>query len=995
MKRRLTALAAAAGLAGIIVGLPLLLIATHNVAAPRLGWSLDGLWRTLLAPDEGTLLATLIKLVGWISWAILTAMVAVEIGSRARHVPVPALRGLAWPQLLARGLVSAVLAGFIATSTPTPATGPLTAHPSDPPPAHTLSAPMQAPSQRAPRAGESYTVKRGDTLSEIALEELGNGHAYPRIFRASRATIQPDGRKLQDPDLILPGWKLTIPADKVKTAKPPDHRSEPHDKTNIGEHDPTAPPASATPGPTPAPATGSSPVRSSAPTAQATTTESADPVSHPGDRSNDVTPAWEVAGLAGAGSLLAGAALLLLQRRRRAQFRARRPGRTIAVPAAGLAPVEKTLIHRGGPTAEIVIAIDEGLRRLASAITTSGQPVPRLVGIDVTLDALTARFADSVSLPSPWRSEADPTTWSANRLELATTGPLGEASPPPWPQLATVGMDEEGRWRLINLETLGVVSITGDPEYVADLARYLAAELAVVPWARDLRVDCVGTCAELALMNPARLRYHEAHTVVRQTIAAAKETADRLNSTTTPAIETARVQHEGDRLWDSRVLITSPSVDELPVLTKLILGQAGRTGTSVLLVRGDEVDLPTGFELQVTNAGRVKIPHLGLDLEVTGLTPAEAKGCAAVLAAGDTLDDAPTPIPDQTTHEWERLCDESGQLRDDFTVPRNEESAGETTSLLPGEDERWVASTANTPEDLAAIAPLIPVEVRANAEAADPNLDADLAAWAAERCDRPRLSVLGPTRVRVGPSGEPSVVAKRTPYYSEILTYLATARRATTDEVATAMGLSGDRVRKDMSVLRAWLGTNPRTGAHFLPDAAKNSQAAARGVGQYVVEDLLDDATLFRRLRMRGEARGADGLPDLLTALRLVTGAPHEDLKTRGRAWLTDTRPDRYMLCAIVDVAHLVTTIALKAGDTRQARAAAELAMLVAPDETTPALDLAAVAARQGRDDEATALARSVVEWRDGSDEPPVELPERADRILRTHRWLEPKTRAS
>ncbi|HEY3408802.1 MAG TPA: LysM peptidoglycan-binding domain-containing protein, partial [Propionicimonas sp.] len=410
MKRRLTAIAAAAGLAGIIVGLPLTLIATHNVAAPRLGWSLDGLWRTLLAPDDGTLLATLIKLVGWISWVILTAMVAVEIGSRARHVPAPALRGLAWPQLVARGLVSAVLAGFIATSTPTPATGPLTAHPSDPPPAHTLSAPMQAPSQRAPRAGESYTVKRGDTLSEIALHELGNGHAYPRIFKASRATIQPDGRKLKDPDLILPGWKLTIPADKVKTAHPPDHRREPHEKTNNGEHDPTAPPANATPAP--APATGSSPVRSSAPTAQATTSESADPVSHPGDRSNDVTPAWEVAGLAGAGSLLAGAALLLLQRRRRAQFRARRPGRTIAVPAAGLAPVEKTLIHSGGPTAEIVIAIDEGLRRLASAITTSGQPVPRLVGIDVTLDSITAHFADPVPLSSPWRnSDTDPTTW--------------------------------------------------------------------------------------------------------------------------------------------------------------------------------------------------------------------------------------------------------------------------------------------------------------------------------------------------------------------------------------------------------------------------------------------------------------------------------------------------------------------------------------------------------------------------------------------------------
>jgi hypothetical protein len=209
------------------------------------------------------------------------------------------------------------------------------------------------------------------------------------------------------------------------------------------------------------------------------------------------------------------------------------------------------------------------------------------------------------------------------------------------------------------------------------------------------------------------------------------------------------------------------------------------------------------------------------------------------------------------------------------------------------------------------------------------------------------------------------------------------------------MGLSTRRVHKDMYVVREWLGTNPRTGDPYLPDAAHNIEAARRGVGTYLVEDLLEDADLFRRLRLRGEARGADGLPDLLAALRLVVGAPYEDQRRKSRPWLTDTRPDRYLQCAIVDVAHLVTSIALEADDTRQARAAAELAMLAAPDEHTPALDLAAVAAQQGRNDEAEALARSVIDWTDGSGEPPIELPERADRILRTHRWLEPKEQAS
>ena len=147
-------------------------------------------------------------------------------------------------------------------------------------------------------------------------------------------------------------------------------------------------------------------------------------------------------------------------------------------------------------------------------------------------------------------------------------------------------------------------------------------------------------------------------------------------------------------------------------------------------------------------------------------------------------------------------------------------------------------------------------------------------------------------RLRVGPGGDPAVVAKRTPYYTNMVAYLAATRGATADQVATAMGLSTRRVHKDMYVVREWLGTNPRTGDHYLPDAAHNTEAARRGVGIYLVEDLLEDADLFRRLRLRGEARGADGLPDLLAALRLVVGAPYEDQRRKSRA-LAHRHPTR------------------------------------------------------------------------------------------------------
>jgi LysM repeat protein len=51
---------------------------------------------------------------------------------------------------------------------------------------------------------KEYTVKQGNTLSEIARNEMGNGLYYPIIMLASRGVVV-------NPDKIIPGMKLTIP----------------------------------------------------------------------------------------------------------------------------------------------------------------------------------------------------------------------------------------------------------------------------------------------------------------------------------------------------------------------------------------------------------------------------------------------------------------------------------------------------------------------------------------------------------------------------------------------------------------------------------------------------------------------------------------------------------------------------------------------------------------------------------------------------------------
>ena len=68
----------------------------------------------------------------------------------------------------------------------------------------TKAAATAAPAAAAPAAARSYTVKAGDTLSQIAKEHLGSAGAYMKIFELNKD-------QLTDPDKIKPGQVLRLP----------------------------------------------------------------------------------------------------------------------------------------------------------------------------------------------------------------------------------------------------------------------------------------------------------------------------------------------------------------------------------------------------------------------------------------------------------------------------------------------------------------------------------------------------------------------------------------------------------------------------------------------------------------------------------------------------------------------------------------------------------------------------------------------------------------
>ena len=134
------------------------------------------------------------------------------------------------------------------------------------------------------------------------------------------------------------------------------------------------------------------------------------------------------------------------------------------------------------------------------------------------------------------------------------------------------------------------------------------------------------------------------------------------------------------------------------------------------------------------------------------------------------------------------------------------------------------------------------------------------------------------------------------------------------------------------------------------------------------------------------EHRAADVLIDGLRRLE------YRGYDSAGVAILEGDRIDEHMVCAIVDVAHLVVTHSLAAQDLPAARLAAETAAMAAPYEEIPRLDLAAVAAAEGHHAEAQRIIRDEVCNRTDDEAAPPELPARTEQILRTRKgWTDSK----
>jgi len=851
-------------------------------------------------------------------------------------------------------------------------------------------------------AEQVVTVKAGDTLSQVAANH--SAADWPAIWSANQNRPEPNGQVLTDPDHIEPGWTIAVPGTSAprapSTATPiPSPRPAP----GLTPQAPTPPHLTVLPGRAkvelrdqePSPGVKPQAPPSPRPPAEGPAGQHAD---HKAQTAESIGA--KVGGFAAGGALLAGAVMGALMVQRRRQFRGRRPGRTIWSTPPELIQVEKAIVSHGRPGLAKAGFLDAALRSLCAV--TAADPAGRLpdvLAVRHSGDQLNLRLAapHPGPVPAPWTVDESGLWWSVSTMQEL---PVSEANADnylaPLPTLAAVGSDEEGNCWLLDLERAGAIALTGDPKRCLDLARFLAAELSVNTWSDHVSVTTVGFGRELAGLNPARLHHNS-----DLDDAAAALTVDALEAVDASTragidVRTGRLRDVSADTFMPHVLLVAPHLGgdsaTLADLLEITATQRNRAAIAIILAGDSTLSAQASWSMQLTEAGRLIVPELGLDLTANQLPAHEGLGIAQMLSQAELAADEPMPAS-AGDQPWQAYCDAAGSLLPQHTLPRSAAGQqpqpigeGAATSLLPLADQTYQDAAATTANDLATLAPQVPATVRPVVEAADPTLDADVAAWLDTGTDQPRLTLLGPVQLRA--HGE--LEKNRVGFYTEIVAYLATRENgATLAQFETAFNLAPARARSDIRIARNWLGVNPRTGRKHLPDALKSRSGQARGIGVYELEDVLVDADLFRRLRVRGEACGADGISDLVMALSLVSGPPFDQLRSDGYEWLTDgARIDHHLVCGIADVAHLVATHALAVGDLKRARAAAEIAQLAAPYEEIPRLDLVAVREAEGHLAEAEDYLRDQVCNRSDDNGAPEDLSERTQAILRHREWL-------
>jgi hypothetical protein len=879
----------------ILIGVPVALILAARNPVPTATQFHD---IVTLIPDYGNviLLTKVLPCLAWVAWLLFAGPLLVEIGAsiagRQTTKRVWVLKG---QQYAAAALVSAVLimfasfAGFHTVASPVVQAAPapsISIVPVDttPAPSPVPEHPVLATADAIPLPlNVIHTVLPGDNLWDISEQYYGVGTRDMDIFRASTGTLQPGGQRLTNPNLIRPGWQLTVPDVPVAAAPTSSAVPEPVPDGPAAKKPANPPPVSAAN--PPAVASTGNPTSSATPTTPSP--------SSPSTRQDGVTTVSDFAvPLSTAGGvvgLLAAAILFALGRRRLNQRRRRRSGERIAMPEGAVAEFEQELRMVAKPLE--LADIDDALRLLQVFAEDTGTALPELLAIRMAEEEITFYLARPAELPAPFRAEtAERTVWTI-QAGSRVTPPRTVLSP--YPALIIIGVDDNAGVLLLDLEWLGILNVTGDHDSAAGILNAMAAELAGNPWGEQIQVTTVGLSGRLSrTIDRFRIQHSDNIAAVLPGLKAELEEREAaLKTYGVDDVHSGRVLASETESWAPHLLLLATMPDE-PFRQELVTSTAQGAQLGFAVIAAGELN-PGSAAIRIASPGRAELilpggvmpplpftpqtlgaGELGLLQELFDTTDNEA--APAVAASRETNDASPDPSVVTARPESDSSEEPGTHSPDDVTeLPAEDEATISPTTLPAGEEP--------TPR-----APYIRLLGPVEAEGLDP---------ATEMPGR-GIELVAYLLLREGPVDG---LQLQRAFWPDTLD-ASNNQRGLAKQVRVALGRSS-------------------SGEPFLPENASHR-------GYALHPDIRSDWDDFRALI--GEDPTLASSDRLIAALHLVRGTPFAGSNTR-RWWQWIAIAQEVMIAAIMDAANELGDRALTSHNAPLVRFAARIQQAVDP----------------------------------------------------------------
>ncbi|MDE0117391.1 MAG: LysM peptidoglycan-binding domain-containing protein [bacterium] len=337
------------------------------------------------------------------------------------------------------------------------------------------------------------TVKKGDTLWQLATHHFGDPKKWVDIYNSNQDIIQ-------DPNVILPGWELQLPAhnSKFEISLFVEPLTMPTAEPSVELSDHSTPVMAYT-------TSKASVVANVASNREHEQLELAPSAASPlaatsvASRGADEPSALTTQTVFAIGGLGMFASSLgwILARLYRSQRRRLPSERLLASSTSEAVQLEQQLLDASDT--DSALFLDASLR--AMSIRIAGRTPPKIIGVMLDSDAVSILLDAPAEAPSGFNGSEDNLIWSfsrSERLEHLLTEAEGVSAP--LPTLVSVGKNSDSEL-LLNLEHVTALNLQGDPEAIEKSCAAMAVQLASSHLADDLTVVCVGFGQDLSVFE--------------------------------------------------------------------------------------------------------------------------------------------------------------------------------------------------------------------------------------------------------------------------------------------------------------------------------------------------------------------------------------------------------------------------------------------------------------------------------------------------------------